>query len=252
VLLAGVVTDRFDRAGVLVLANLARVGVLAVRVSVIAGGEPSVGVVLAVLTLRSVAEVFANTSSSALVPTLVPRDHRAVANARLMTGVVTLNQLAGPPVGAALFALGPGGRSSPSSSWSSPGSGWSVGSSAACAPGGRRRRAVDRSAPRRPDPGPHHPRVQPDVRGCLVRARPVRERPSRLGAVGFGLLTTASAVGGLIGTSAHGWITRHASLGVIMRVGLVIEAVTRLILALTTSAWVAVPVFVVFGATPTP
>ena len=37
---------------------------------------------------------------------LVARDDLAVANARLQTGFITLNQLAGPPLGAALFAAG--------------------------------------------------------------------------------------------------------------------------------------------------
>jgi predicted MFS family arabinose efflux permease len=69
-----------------------------------------------------------------------------------------------------------------------------------------------------------------------------------LGPVGFGLLATASAVGGLLGTGAYGWITRRVSLGDIMRIGLIIETLTHLVLALTTSAWVAGVVLLVFGA----
>ncbi len=37
---------------------------------------------------------------------LVDRDDLAIANARLMTGFVTINQLAAPPIGAFLFTLG--------------------------------------------------------------------------------------------------------------------------------------------------
>jgi hypothetical protein len=37
---------------------------------------------------------------------LVGRDDLAIANSRLQTGMITLNQLAGPPIGAALFAAG--------------------------------------------------------------------------------------------------------------------------------------------------
>ncbi len=37
---------------------------------------------------------------------LVHRDDLAIANSRLQTGFITLNQLAGPPLGAALFAVG--------------------------------------------------------------------------------------------------------------------------------------------------
>jgi predicted MFS family arabinose efflux permease len=69
-----------------------------------------------------------------------------------------------------------------------------------------------------------------------------------LGAVGFGLLTTVSAAGGLLGTALYGWITRRVSLGNVMRAGLIIETLTHLALAVTTSPWVASAIFFVFGA----
>ena len=69
-----------------------------------------------------------------------------------------------------------------------------------------------------------------------------------LGEIGFGLVTTVGAVGGLAGTAGYGWITRRVSLGDLMRIGLVIETLTHLALALTTSPWVAMPVFFLFGA----
>ncbi|HEX2221096.1 MAG TPA: MFS transporter, partial [Candidatus Limnocylindria bacterium] len=67
-------------------------------------------------------------------------------------------------------------------------------------------------------------------------------------AVGFGLLTTATAVGGVIGTVAYGSLERRFRLGDIMRVGLLIETGTHLSLALTTSPAVALVTLVVFGA----
>ena len=66
--------------------------------------------------------------------------------------------------------------------------------------------------------------------------------------VGFGLLTTASAIGGIIGTTAYGRLERRFSLADIMRVGLLIETGTHLTLALTHSPAVALVTFVVFGA----
>jgi predicted MFS family arabinose efflux permease len=69
-----------------------------------------------------------------------------------------------------------------------------------------------------------------------------------LGAVGFGLLTTVGALGGIAGTAAYDWLERHASLASIMRVGLLIETFTHLGLALTTTWWVAMAVMFVFGA----
>ena len=66
--------------------------------------------------------------------------------------------------------------------------------------------------------------------------------------VGFGLLTTAIAIGGIIGVVSYGRLERRFSLGDIMRVGLLIETVTHLSLALTTSPAVALATIVVFGA----
>jgi MFS-type transporter involved in bile tolerance (Atg22 family) len=44
-----------------------------------------------------------------------------------------------------------------------------------------------------------------------------------MGALGFGLITTAMAAGGLLGTASYGWLERHVRLGVIRRGGLIIE-----------------------------
>jgi predicted MFS family arabinose efflux permease len=69
-----------------------------------------------------------------------------------------------------------------------------------------------------------------------------------LGSIGFGLITTVSAVGGLLGTATYGWLTRRVTLSGLMRVGLVVETLTHLVLASTSSPYVAMPVFFVFGA----
>ena len=66
--------------------------------------------------------------------------------------------------------------------------------------------------------------------------------------VGYGLITTVIALGGLAGTASYGWITRRVRLGDVMRVGLVVETLTHLALALTTTPAVAMAVFFVFGA----
>ena len=68
------------------------------------------------------------------------------------------------------------------------------------------------------------------------------------GALGYGLITTAMAVGGLLGTASYGWLERRVPLGVIMRGGLIIETLTHLALALTRWLWLALIVFTIFGA----
>ena len=68
-----------------------------------------------------------------------------------------------------------------------------------------------------------------------------------LDAFGFGLLITVGAVGGLIGSGSYGWLERHFALSTLMRVGLLLETVTHLILAITTSAAVAALTLTLFG-----
>ena len=245
---AGVVSDRLDRRVVVVVVNAVRAGVLTVLTLAIATGEVSIVVVLVALFLLGVAEVFADSAGHALLPMLVHRDDIAIGNARVMFGFGTLNQLAGPPLGAALFVVG---------------AAWPFAAQVVLVVLGAvlvsrivlSRGELDRQVRRRVGRdiaegfrwAYRHAAVRTLVLtiftfnitfgaawSVLVLYASVR---LGMGAVGFGLLTTVSAVGGIIGTLAYGWITRRVSLGDIMRIGLVIETLTHLALALTTRAW---------------
>jgi MFS family permease len=259
-LYAGVLADRLDRRLIVVVANLARAAVLGVLVGMLVTGSGSVVGALIALGLLATAEVFADNTTGTLVPMLVDRDDLSVANARLQTGFITLNQLAGPPIGAALFAAG--------SAWPFAAEAVLValgvllvsritlpahGRAAGAGGGGLRRDIAE---------GLRWTWRHPAVRTlCLtilifnvtfgaawsVLVLYATERLG-MGAVGFGLLTTASALGGFLGTGLYGWITRRVSLGNVMRVGLIIETLTHLALAVTTSPWVATGIFFVFGA----
>ena len=68
-----------------------------------------------------------------------------------------------------------------------------------------------------------------------------------LGETGFGLFLASSAVGGIVGTSAYRWLTARAGLGTLMQIGLVLETLTYLWLALTTVPIFAMLVVFVFG-----
>jgi predicted MFS family arabinose efflux permease len=258
-LYAGVLADRLDRRLLVVTVDLLRAVVLAVLTLSIATDLVSIVLVLVVLFLLATAEVFADTTAAALTPMLVQRDHLTLANAKITTGFVTVNQLAGPPLGALLFAAG-----------------HAVPFVAEAVVLGLAALLASRIVvpPHRRDPH-ERSRVRHDVaqalrwvrRNAAVRTLVltifvfnitfgaawsvlVLYATQRLGLseVGFGLLTTVSAVGGLFGTLSYGSITRRVSLGNIMRIGLVIETFTHLALAITTRAWVAMCIFFVFGA----
>ncbi len=65
--------------------------------------------------------------------------------------------------------------------------------------------------------------------------------------LGFGLLTTSTAIGGIVGMALYGRLERRFSLGALMRFGLVIEMATHLSLAITQVPAVAMATLVVFG-----
>ena len=258
-LYAGVLSDRKDRRLIVVVANLARAVVLAVIVVLLLTRTLTVGAALAGLGLIAVSEVFADNTTQTLLPMLVDRDDLALANARLQTGFLTLNQMAGPPIGAALFAAGRA---------------WPFAMETVLVVAGVLLVLPIRLPPHGREPGVassvrrdvaegvrwtlRHPAIRTLALTILVfnvtfgAAWSVlvlyAKQRLGLGPVGFGLLATVSAVGGILGTSAYGWITRRVSLGDIMRVGLVIETLTHLALALTRSAWFASAVLLVFGA----
>ncbi len=257
--LAGALTDRLNRRLIVTIVNGLRGVVLAALALAIVSDVASIGVVLVTLFVLSTAEVFADTTTQTLAPMLVQRGDLATANARVLTGLVTFNQLAGPPIGAALFAVG--------ALWPFSAQACLVALGAVLV---SRMRLPDRA--RDPSRRPHlgrdiaegvrwaarHPAVRTLVLTIFifnitfgaawsVLVLYATERLG-LGDVGFGLITTVGALGGLLGTGLYGRITRWASLGDIMRIGLIIETLTHLALALTTSPWVALPVFFVFGA----
>jgi predicted MFS family arabinose efflux permease len=223
-------------------------------------GQVSVAGALLALGLLATAEVFADNTATTLTPMLVHRDDLAVANSRLQAGFITLNQLAGPPIGAALFAAG---RAWPFvaeavlviagvllvSKVVLPAHGRRPGEAA----GGMRRDVTEGIRWT-----VHHAAVRTLSLTILIfnitfgAAWSVlvlyAQQRLGLGDVGFGLLTTVMAAGGLLGTGLYGWITRRMSLGNVMRAGLIIETLTHLALAGTTSPWVAALIFFVFGA----
>jgi predicted MFS family arabinose efflux permease len=259
-LYAGVLSDRLDRRRIVLVANALRVLVLAALVVMLLAGQISPIGALVAMGLLASAEVFADNTTATLTPMLVRRDDLALANSRVFTGFITLNQLVGPPIGAALFAVG--------SAWPVAAhtllvaAGLVLVSRITLPAHGRDPGEARRSTRQEINEGlrwtVRHPAVRTLVLTILIfnvtfgAAWSVlvlyADRRLGLGAIGFGLLTGVSAVGGLLGTAAYGRIVRQISLGNLMRIGLIIETLTHLALAVTTVAWVAAVIFLVFGA----
>src|SRR3954447_21461364 len=105
-LYAGALADRVDRRRMVMACDALRVAVLAALSLTIATGHVDIRVVLGAMLLIGVAELFSDSASRTLLPMLVRREDLGLGNARMMTGSIALNQLAGPPLGAFLFAAG--------------------------------------------------------------------------------------------------------------------------------------------------
>lgn len=258
-LFAGAVADRYDRRMLVMLANGSRALVVTGLVAFLVTGQATVGIVLAVAFLYGTAEVFADTAGSTLLPMIVRGADLGVGNARLQAGFLVGNQLAGPPLGAFLFAAGVF---------------WPFLVQILCVSlavvliariARTPRPAEDADTPSRGRPireGLQWLRGNPPVRTLVVIilvfnvtwAAPwsilvlYATEHLGMGPVGFGALTTASAIGGIGATFAFGWLERHVGFATLMRVCLSLEVVMHLGFAVTTVPAIALAIMVGFGA----
>ena len=263
-LVSGAVVDRLDRRRLVVAVNTVRAVVLGLLTTAILFEVVSLPLIYAALFVLGTGETLADNASGALVVRLVSPEQLGTANARLSAVFTVGNQLAGPPLGAWLFVL------------------------AAAAPFGLHAAAFAGSAlligllamppPVIPRDGAAtgqwpalHREIAAGVRwlwrhrglraltGCIAAmnltfmaafATWVLYSTQRLGLthVQFGVLLTAGAVGGLVGAWLYPRLEHRFGRTVLVRAGLLVEAATHLVLAVTTSPLVVVATMALFGA----
>ncbi|MFE7844367.1 MFS transporter [Microbacterium sp. NPDC057407] len=258
-LLAGSVADHHDRRRLVMLANALRAVVVAVLVVFLLTGAANVWIVLATAFLYGTAEVFADSAGSTLLPMLVKPTDLGIGNARMQAGYLVGNQLAGPPLGAFLFAVGS----------FVPFLVQVVCVALAVLLISRIAQTPVPPRTEKPEGEPRHPireglrwlRGNPPVRtlvliilvfnvtwaapwGVLVL---YATEYLGMGPVGYGALTTASALGGIIAIFGFGWLEKRVSFATLMRVCLSCEVLMHLGFALTTSPVVAFALMFGFG-----
>jgi MFS family permease len=255
---AGAVVDRWDRRRMVVVVDTLRAVVLAVLAATVMTGVVNIWVVLAVMFVLGTAETFADLAGSTMLPNTIEKADLGTGNARMMGSVLVTNQLVGPPIGAALFAVGRA---------------WPFGVDALCCLLGAvliSRVAVrpvpeeERSSrPVLTEIGEgfrwlwRHPALRTlgltillfNVTYGAAWSVLVLYARDRLGMseLGFGLLSTAVAAGGAVGIASYGWLERRFALGVLMRACLITETVVQLCLASTRTPAVALLIMVAFG-----
>ncbi|MFK4836208.1 MFS transporter [Microbacterium sp. ZW T2_14] len=258
-LLAGAVADHHDRRRLVMLANGLRALVVLALVVFLLTGQATVWLVLATSFLYGTAEVFADSAGSTLLPMLVKPADLGIGNARMQAGYLVANQLAGPPLGAFLFALG---------------SFWPFVLQVVCVTLAVLliSRIADTPVPEQAGSargtkahaireGLHWLRHNAPVRTLVIIilvfnvtwAAPwgvlvlYATEHLGMGPVGYGALTTASALGGMIAIFSFGWLEKHVSFSTLMRVCLSLEVLMHLSFALTSSPAVAFVIMFGFG-----
>ena len=257
-LYVGVLADRVNRRRVVIVVNVLRALVVAALAAAIAAGRVNVVVVLVTLFILGTAEVFADITKSTLLPMVVAKPDLGVANARMVSGFITANQLVGPPIGAFLFAVGmavPFGAQA-----------------LFMALGAVLISRIARTPPVKAGESSHLGRDLKEGFRWLWNHAPLRtlaitvfvfnitfgaawsvlvlvaiER-FQIGDVGYGLMIGVGAVGGLLGAAAYGALESRFSLADMMRAGLIVECLTHLTMATTTTPWVGMTVLFFFGA----
>jgi MFS family permease len=103
-LIGGALADRFDRRVLMGTADLFRmVAIGGVGVAVLGSAE-SLALLCVISFLLGSAECVFDNASQAILPMIVDRDGLEKANGRLYAAEIVTNEFAGPPLGAALFA----------------------------------------------------------------------------------------------------------------------------------------------------
>lgn len=257
-LYAGVVADRLDRRRLIVGVNLTRAAVVGVLTAAITTDVVGITMVLVTLFVLGTTEVFADTTAQTLLPMTVRDDDLGIGNVRIQFGHITINQLAGPPVGAALFGIG--------AVW--PFAGQAVILTLGAMLAWRIVFGVD-----------HEPKAPASVRSEIVAGlkwtweyRPIRVLTLtivlfnvtfgaawavlvlyatdylELSEFGFGALAAMVAAGGVVGAMSYGPVERAIGATGILRIGLIVETATHLLLATTREPVIAFVTLVIFGA----
>jgi predicted MFS family arabinose efflux permease len=258
-LYAGAIADRVDRRRMIIIGDSLRAVVVTGLSVILITDQATIGVVLVLLLLLGIAEVFADTAFQTLLPMLVSSDDLGVGNARLQGAFLLGNHIIGPPLGAFLFAAG--------TAWPFVTQVVLVALAVVLIS-----RIATPKGPVRDDTQTHvFQDIAEGVR-WLIHHAAVRTLAivivafnitwgaawavlvlyalDRLGMseVGFGLLTTAGAMGGVLSTLIYDRIERRFDLGNVMRACLLLEVFSHLAFAVTTNGAVAMLIMFVFGA----
>jgi MFS family permease len=258
-LLSGALVDRWDRRRVMVSVDAARAAAVGLLGVAVLADLVTLPMLYAVFFALGTAETLFDSAAVSIVPAVVPAGQLPRANGRLLGAQMVANELVAPPLGGLLFAT------AAATPFLLDAGSFAVAAALVAAIGGRFR--VERL---QGPPTTLRAEIGEGVR-WLLRHRLLRllaaaialmnltlsatlsisvlyaQERLGLGSVGYGLLFSTMAVGGIaagaVAERLIGWLGPATTL----RLGLVIESSTHLVLALARSPLLVGAVFALFG-----
>jgi MFS family permease len=271
---AGVLVDRVDRRRLMVAVDWARAAAMGVLAVAILGGWSSIVLLDLVLFLINTGETAFEPAAQSMVPAVVPRDQLERANGWLVGGLTLARYMIAGPLGGFMFIV------AASIPFFANGGTYAASAILVGLVGGTYR-------VRRPERSPSPEAVAPPARGArrtggvwaevaeglrwLLSQRMLRtmalligllnitlaaatavlvllaKERLHVGSVGYGSLFTCMAVGSLLGSAVGDRVIRRVTATWTIRIGLLVEALTHLTLALATSVYVVGVVMAAFG-----
>ena len=260
-LVAGALADRLDRRRTMILVDLVRAVLLGALAAATLAGVASLPLLYVVAFALGVAETLFDTSAQSIMPNIVEGDRLNRANGRLYAVELTMNQFVGPPLGGFLAAI------AIAAAFGTGAVAYLVAALALFTIAGAFR-PVREGPPTRI----HHD-IAEGLRylfghrllrvlaimvgiGNLASAAvfaifvlyAVSPGPLGLDAVGFGLMTTALAIGSLIGTFLVEPLERRLGRANLLAISIAVTSSTLLAPALTTNVPVIFAVWIFSGA----
>jgi MFS family permease len=259
---AGALSDRLDRRGAMVGANVVRAALLVVLAVAAATGVGSIWLLYAVALLIGVSETLYDTSAQSILPLVVPRERLVRANGRLYAAELTANQFVGPPLGGVLVTVGV------AVSFAVPAGLWIGAVGLLLLMRGSFRIEREQRTTMRADIAEGlrflwHNRVLRTL-AIMVGASNFAtnalwavfvlyavgpDSPMGLSEAGFGLLLTASAIGSLVGSFVAEWFETHLGRARSLLLNVLVMAAYAAVPAVTANVWLVAAAFSVGGLT---
>lgn len=256
---AGVLVDRVDRRRLMVAVDWARAAGMGVLAVAILSGWSSIVLLDLVLFLINTGETAFEPAAQSMVPAVVPRDQLERANGWLVGGLTLTRYMIAGPLGGFMFVVAasiPFFANAGTYAASAILVGLVGGTYRVTPPAaGRMRVRAEVAEGLRWLLKQRMLRTMAVLIGLLnitlaaataVLVLLAKER-LHVGSVGYGSLFTCMAVGSLLGSAVGDRVIRRVTATWTIRIGLLVEALTHLTLALATSVYIVGAVMVAFG-----